>query len=61
LRGKTRHPEAAAISAFARVFDALWRPTKGDGLDVEAVILRGSLRSYLRMTIGAEPHALFSR
>jgi len=26
-----RHPEVAAISASTRVFDALWRPSKGDG------------------------------
>ena len=26
-----RHPEVRAISAFTRVFDALWRASKGDG------------------------------
>src|SRR5579863_3747853 len=26
-----RHPEVAAISAFTRVLDALWWPSKGDG------------------------------
>jgi hypothetical protein len=25
-----RHPEVAAISAFTRVFDALWRPSKDE-------------------------------
>jgi len=28
---ENRHPEARAISAFTRVFDALWRASKGDG------------------------------
>src|SRR5215475_10228280 len=26
-----RHPEVRALSAFTRVFDALWRASKGDG------------------------------
>jgi hypothetical protein len=26
-----RHPEVRAISALTRVFDALWRASKGDG------------------------------
>src|SRR5215470_14981155 len=26
-----RYPEARALSAFTRVFDALWRPSKGGG------------------------------
>jgi len=26
-----RHPEVRAISAFTRVFDALWRASKDDG------------------------------
>jgi hypothetical protein len=38
------------MSAFTRVFDALWRPSKDDGPSASAGILRGSLRSHLRMT-----------
>lgn len=32
IRTVDRHPEMAATSAFTRVFDPLWRPSKGDGL-----------------------------
>jgi hypothetical protein len=46
-----RHPEVRAISAFTRVFDALWRASKGDGQSAAAGILRGPLRSYLTMTV----------
>src|SRR6478752_6800170 len=45
-----RHPEVAAIRAFTRVFDALWRPSKDGGRERGAVALRGSLRSLLRVT-----------
>jgi hypothetical protein len=40
-----------AMSAFTRVFDALWRASKGDGQSAAAGILRGPLRSYLTMTV----------
>ena len=42
----SRHPEAAAISAFTRVFDALWRPSKDaaeGGHAARAGVLRDSL------------------
>ena len=42
------HPEEPAISAFTRVFDALWRASKGDGPNIGAVILRGSRPSVAR-------------
>ncbi len=29
-----RHPEVRAISALTRVFDALWRASKGDGTQI---------------------------
>jgi hypothetical protein len=45
-----RHPEVAAISAFTRVFDTLWRPSKDSSGEAEAVALRGSLCSHLRVT-----------
>jgi hypothetical protein len=46
-----RHPEVRAMSAVTRVFDALWRASKGDGHSAAAGILRGPLRSYLTMTV----------
>ena len=53
--GPDPSPEVrAAISAFTRAFNALWRrASKGDGPDVATLgpcILRGSLRSRPRMT-----------
>jgi len=45
-----RHPKARAISAFTRVFDALWRASRDDGPGPSACILRGPLRGRLRMT-----------
>jgi hypothetical protein len=39
------------MSAVTRVFDALWRASKGDGHSAAAGILRGPLRSYLTMTV----------
>ena len=38
----------AAISAFTRVFGALWRPSKGDGPGGASFEAR--FRSHLRMT-----------
>ncbi len=43
-----RHPEVAT-SAFTRVFDALWRPSKGGGPGRASFEAR--LRSHLRMTV----------
>jgi hypothetical protein len=46
-----RHPEVRAISAFTRVFDALWRASKGDGPGAEAASFEArALREHLRMT-----------
>jgi hypothetical protein len=36
-----RHPEVLAISAFTRVFDALWRASKDDGPSASAVSFEG--------------------
>jgi hypothetical protein len=44
-RNYHRRPEARASSAFTRVFDALWRASKGDGPAIAPsgpCILRGS-------------------
>jgi uncharacterized protein len=39
-----RHPEVRAISAFTRVFDALWRASKGDGPGAWTASFEGGLR-----------------
>ena len=44
-----RHPEARAISAFTRVFDALWRASKGDGPG------RSSFEARAKCLISGEP------
>jgi hypothetical protein len=52
-----RHPEVRAISAFTRVFDALWRASKGDGQDVEELGLssfEARKSAHLRMTNSLE-------
>jgi hypothetical protein len=45
-----RRPEAAAISAFMRVFDALWQPSKAARALVPSPFEAGAARGQFRVT-----------